>query len=179
MSRFALMVVALAAALGLVGWWWLTRDTTIYAPSYSERAFARVQVGMRLEEVHSLLGKPIAVRRGTRPETWCYGEPAIAQTGVLGNKFTVSRFFEPISCVEFDSQKRVAVVSGKGMEGVRLSLPQDQVMSILGEPHAIYPASAMALHYSRPGGENLFRARIVEIGPDDRVSSVVRYQFYD
>ena len=81
MSRLPLVAIVLLTLLGLGGWWWLTRDTTIYAPSYSERRFSQLEVGMELEDVYSLLGEPLAIRRGVRPETWCYDGPALAGRG--------------------------------------------------------------------------------------------------
>ena len=179
MSRLPLVAIGLVALLGLGGWWWLTRDTTIYAPSYSEHRFAQLELGMELEDVYSLLGEPLAVRRGVRPETWCYDGPAVVQTGALGREFTVSGFFERRACVEFDSQKRVSAVSGKGMESIRTGVTQADVTAVLGEPLETYPAAVMTLHYSRPGGENLFRARIVKIDATNLVSDIVTYELYD
>jgi len=179
MSRLLLLAVAFVGALGLAGLWWLTRDTTIYAPSYSERRFSQVEVGMELEDVYSLLGEPLAVRRGVRPETWCYDEPAVVQTGAFGNEYTVSGLFERSPCVEFDSQHRVSAVSGRGMEDIGAGMTQAEVTAVLGEPLETYPPAVMTLHYSRPGGENLFRARIVKIDATNRVSDIVTYQFYD
>jgi outer membrane protein assembly factor BamE (lipoprotein component of BamABCDE complex) len=180
MSRLPLVAIVLLALLGLGGWWWLTRDTTIYAPSYSERRFSQLEVGMELEDVYSLLGEPLAVRRGVRPETWCYDGPAVVQTGgAFRREFTVSGFFERSPCVEFDSQHRVSAVTGKGMELIRTGMTQAEVTAVLGEPLETYPAAVMTLHYSRPGGENLFRARIVKIDATNRVSDIVTYQFYD
>lgn len=179
MIRLPLVAIVLVAFLGLGGWWWLTRDTTIYAPSYSDRGFSQLEVGMELEDVYSLLGEPLAVRHGVRPETWCYDGPAVVQTGAFGSEFTVSGFFERSSCVEFDSQHRVSAFSGKRMKSLQTGMTQAEVTGVLGEPLDRYPAAVMTLHYSRPGGENLFRARIVKIDATNRVSDIVTYEFYD
>ena len=55
----------------------------------------------------------------------------------------------------------------------------DQVLEILGEPSRRDGPVAMTLHYSSPGGDGEFRARIVAIDPQDRVCDIIAYQFFD
>jgi len=100
-----LLVAAIAAALqfatldGLGGFiaslFW--RDSTQYAPGYTDRAFRNVMVGMTEIEVFALLGRPLDVHAaGGKVYLW-YSQPArshfrdrrvILQHGVVVDKNT-------------------------------------------------------------------------------------------
>lgn len=164
----------LAASLLL---WWQARDTTVYASDYSQQSFNQLRPGMALDEVYSILGKPLAVRREPVPERWCYDEAAMVRGD--GGEFVVGDFLRAPPCVLFDRERRVLDITGAGMAQVALGMTADEVLELLGEPARRSLASVMTLHYTAPGGEGLFRARIVAVNAAGTVSDVISYQFYD
>jgi outer membrane protein assembly factor BamE (lipoprotein component of BamABCDE complex) len=176
-------VVRGLAALGLLAvatialaMWWGARDTTVYATGFNEKTFERVESGMSVDQVYELLGPPLETRRETVPERWCYGEPPLE---VDGSAHIVRNFFQKPPCVLFDQAGFVIEVRGDGIEGIRSGMSTHEVLDLLGEPRHRAPAVAQTLHYTRPGGNGLFRGRIVAVDASGRVSDVIRYHFYD
>jgi outer membrane protein assembly factor BamE (lipoprotein component of BamABCDE complex) len=84
-----LLVLAL---LVIAGWFLLYRDTSIYAPGFTQRAFDKVRPGMTQSEVRQLLGEPL----GVRDRAWYYSDPSDygvyhAKIVVFSEKLLVSR----------------------------------------------------------------------------------------
>jgi len=170
-------VVAVAAvAITAAAFWWSFRDTTVYAEGFTEEAFQQLQPGMGLEDVYSLLGHPLGVREEDSPERWCYGEATMVREG---STYIFEDFFRTPRCVSFNEAGVVLRVTGEGMAAIQEGMTAEEVLQLLGEPDRRGPAAAMTLHYSEPGGEGLFRARIVTVDARNRVSDIVTYQFYD
>ena len=85
MNRTTTLIFAILLAVGFVLWdlgvgcesrsiLWPTIDTR-FAPGFSERAFAKVAIGMSEEEVRRLLGPPLGISRYSHyptMATWCY-----------------------------------------------------------------------------------------------------------
>jgi outer membrane protein assembly factor BamE (lipoprotein component of BamABCDE complex) len=178
--KWTLRILAVAAfaavALTAAALWWSSRDTTVYAPGFNEEAFQRLKPGMELAEVYSLLGEPLAVRQEDSPERWCYGEAPMVRKG---STFVVQSFFRTPRCVSFSEAGVVLTVSGEGMAAIQEGMTAEEVLQLLGEPDRRGPAASRTLHYTSPGGEGLFRARIVAVDTSNRVSKVISYQFYD
>ena len=171
----AALSVLVVGTLALATWWG-ARDTTIYATGFSEEMFERVESGMDVDQVYKLLGPPLETRGETVPERWCYGEPPLE---VDGSTHVFRSFFQRSPCVLFDQAGSVIEVRGDGIEEVRLGMSTQEVFDLLGEPRRRASAVARTLHYTRPGGNGLFRGRIVAVDASDRVSDVIRYHFYD
>lgn len=74
---------------------------------------------------------------------------------------------------------RVVGTTGDDMDAVAPGMTDEEVLAAMGEPTYRAAATAQTLHYSKPGGEGLFRARIVRLDQDHRVSEVVSYRFFD
>jgi outer membrane protein assembly factor BamE (lipoprotein component of BamABCDE complex) len=172
-SVFGVFVVFAAAAI-----FWTGRDTTIYAAGFTEEAFGRLRLGMEVEEVYSLLGEPLAMRQEDSRPKWCYGE--VGSADGAGRKPLVFRGFlaEP-RCVVFDNDSTVARVTGDGMTVIKQGMTETDVLTHLGEPQRRNAAVSVTLHYTEPGGEGLFRGRIVAIDDSKRVADIFSYQFYD
>jgi outer membrane protein assembly factor BamE (lipoprotein component of BamABCDE complex) len=69
------IVIAGVVVLGLLvfaGWHLLYRDTSIYAPGFTQRAFEEVHPGMTQSEVRQLLGEPL----GVKDQAWYYSDPS-------------------------------------------------------------------------------------------------------
>jgi len=165
------VVIVVAAAL-----WWSSRDTTIYASGFTDVAFEKIQLGMAVEDVYSLLGRPLGSREEDSLERWCYGEAPIVRKGTA---YVVEDLFRTPRCVSFTEAGVVHRVTGDGMAAVDKGMTAVEVLQLLGEPDRRAPAAARTLHYSEPGGDGLFRARIVAVDASNRVSDVISYQFYD
>lgn len=174
MLGVGLVLFVLFAAMGLL--YWSARDTTLYAAGFSEEAFGRVTVGASVATVYSLVGEPLLVRPEWSPTRWCYeGSPASRGPG---GEHVVANIFTPPACVLFDERNLVSGVTGNpGV--VAPGLTTEAVRALLGEPSEVYPAVAKTLHYTAPGGDGLFRARVVALSEDDHVAEIVTYQFYD
>jgi outer membrane protein assembly factor BamE (lipoprotein component of BamABCDE complex) len=155
---------------------WSTRDTTVYAGGFSEAAFEQIQAGMALDAVYSVLGQPLTVRREASPATWCYGELAVARQDRAD---VIENFLKPQNCVLLNDAGQVIGVTGDRLASARLGMTTQDVLRLQGEPTRRKRSSVMTLHYSRPGGEGLFKARIVAIDAANRVSDVIVYQFHD
>jgi outer membrane protein assembly factor BamE (lipoprotein component of BamABCDE complex) len=178
--KWVLRILAVAAfaavALTAAALWWSSRDTTVYASGFKEEAFQELKPGMDIAEVYSLLGEPLAVRQENSPERWCYGEAPMVRKG---STFVFENFFRGARCVSFDEAGVVLKVTGEGMAAIQEGMTAQEILKLLGEPDGRAPAAARTLHYTTPGGEGLFRARIVAVDTDNRVSKAISYQFYD
>ncbi len=153
-----------------------SRDTTVYASGFREEVFQQLKPGMEVEEVYSLLGQPLAVRKENSPERWCYGEAGVVRKG---GAVVVENFLSPARCVLFNEAGEVLEVTGEGLAAIQQGMAHGEVLELLGEPHRRSPGAAMTLHYTTPGGEGLFRCRSVAVDSRSRVSDVISYQFYD
>ena len=165
------VVVVTAAAL-----WWSSRDTTIYASGFTDEAFERIQLGMAVEDVYSLLGRPLGIREEDSLERWCYGEAPMVRKGTT---YVIEDLFRTPRCISFTEAGFVLRATGDGMAVVDKGMTAEEVLQLLGEPDRRAPAATRTLHYSEPGGDGLFRARIVALDASNRVSDIVTYQFYD
>jgi outer membrane protein assembly factor BamE (lipoprotein component of BamABCDE complex) len=162
--------VSLLIAAAAWSWYWLYRDTTIYAPGYTEEKFSQVEIGMNSEEVYALLGPPLSIDSRAVLEMWLYDDSAAkldAGTAVGSTNVVVA----------FDASGRV--VDSDFFYKIGPGMTKDQVRKLLGEPLQITPARSVVLSYSRPGGEVVFRARVIELSAAGRVSRIVQYQFHD
>ena len=70
--RFATLGLVALILLVIVGWFLLYRDTSVYAPGFTQRAFDQVRLGMTQSEVRQLLGEPL----GVRGRAWYYSDPS-------------------------------------------------------------------------------------------------------
>lgn len=164
-------VVAIGAML-----LWQSRDTTLYSDRFNEELFRQLKPGMELQEVYALLGQPLGFRPENSPERWCYGNAEILREG---QRFIVEDFLSPPQCVLFDETGTVLGTTGAKMARISKGMSAKEVLRVLGQPDRRKPASVMTLHYTTPGGEGLFRGRIVAIDARNRISDVISYEFYD
>jgi len=81
MLRGLALLGTTAVALGAGSLCWYNRDTTTYADGFTEEAFQKLKPGMSLNEVYSLLGRPLAVRQEASLEQWCFGDTKMAYKG--------------------------------------------------------------------------------------------------
>lgn len=70
--RFAALGLLVLVLLVIAGWFLLYRDTSVYAPGFTQRAFDQVRPGMTQREVRQLLGEPL----GMRGHAWYYSDPS-------------------------------------------------------------------------------------------------------
>lgn len=176
---FGVSIAIIAVTLILICteiFWWSWRDTTVYTDRFEEAKFQMLKPGMKLSEVYDLLGKPIAVRQENLPERLCYEENSIVYTDTA---FVIRNMFHMPRCVWVSSAGLVLKVTGTGMAAIKEGMQVAEVFRILGEPQEQFPESAITLHYTTPGGEGLFRGRIVSVDQNNQVSQVVSYEFYD
>ena len=96
-----------------------------------------------------------------------------------GSTYTVNHLFRPPRCVLFDQAGRVVGTTGEDMDLIYPGMTNEEVLEVMGEPTYQVTATDRTLHYSRPGGDGLFRARIVGLDADRHVSEVISYQFFD
>lgn len=177
-STLGLIAALAATTVAVVGAMllWQSRDTTIYSKRFSEEHFHQVKPGMELQEVYVLLGQPLGFRPEDSPERWCYGEGEMHRRG---GGYVVENFLSPPNCVLFDETGAVLSVTGNKVARVAKGMTAQEVLRFLGQPGRRKPASAVTLHYTAPGGEGLFRGRIIAVDAHNRVSDVISYQFYD
>jgi outer membrane protein assembly factor BamE (lipoprotein component of BamABCDE complex) len=171
-----LALPVIAGTLIVTALWCSNRDTTTYAVGFTEAAFLLVKPGMELDEVYSLLGQPLSARQEDSPERWCYGEPAISHTG---GAVVYQNLFDKARCIQFSEAGTVLRTTGHRMEGIQEGMSSGEVLERLGRPDRRTPAAARTLHYTEPGGDGLFRARIIAVDARSRVSDVVSYEFFD
>ena len=170
------MTIVVLGLLLVVAWLWLNRDTSTYADGFSESSFSQVEEGMPYEEVHALVGSPLSVDAEPVLETWYYftDQPGQQEDGTW-----IFDLFGPLGKVRFDDQGRVVSYSGEGTDQLRVGLSKEEVRRLLGSPSNARPARSKLLHYSSPGNAGVYRARMVELDEDDRVSRVIRYTTHD
>ncbi len=70
--RFASFGLVILFLLVTSGWFLLYRDTSVYAPGFTQRAFEQVRPGLTQSEVRQLLGEPL----GVRGRAWYYSDPS-------------------------------------------------------------------------------------------------------
>lgn len=165
-----------AVALGAGSLCWYNRDTTNYAAGFTQESFQKLKPGMGLNEVYSLLGRPLAERQEASPAQWCFGESTMIRKG---SAYVLENFLSAPRCVAFDETGVVLKATGSEMADIRPGMTAEQILVLLGEPDRRSPAAAITLHYTTPGGEGLFRGRIVAVDAKNRVSDVISYEFHD
>lgn len=169
--RNSLFVLALMLCLlAAFSWFLLYRDTSLYAPGFSESSFSKVRIGMSVREVYSLLGEPVSISYENFPETWLYDREL--------HKVN-SDTFKPYDRIEFDAKGVVATCFVEHHKRCRAGMSRQEVVAALGKPSKLAKASAKALYYSSPGSYGVHRARILEINDKGRVVNVVRYTTHD
>lgn len=157
---------------------WQARDTTKYSEGFKQERFQKLAIGMKKEEVYALMGAPLGVREERELAEWCYDEKPMLERSPLG-QYVLANAFAPSPCVRFDSAGRVVEKTGEGLAAAAIGMTETQVLGLLGEPKRRSAAREMTLHYTEPGGDGKFRARIVALDSDNRVSDVISYEFYD
>lgn len=155
---------------------WANRDTSIYAPGYSESAFSRIREGMPFTEVQRLVGDPLSVHADAAPEIWFYGQGESAKTP---KQLTTCVPSDLEGVVEFGSRATVVQFSGRCSEKLSPGLSKEAVSRLLGEPLWKKPARAKTLWYSALGNAGVSRVRIIVLDEADRVSTVIRYTTHD
>jgi outer membrane protein assembly factor BamE (lipoprotein component of BamABCDE complex) len=161
----------LIAAIILI-WYWLYRDTTIYAAGFTEQKFSQLKEGMTDEEVFTLLGPPLSTESRVIEEVLIYNG-ASAENGRAAK-------VKPVTAkIVLGSDGRVSEIAYDSTGGARPGMSKGEILEVLGAPTRIERSSATSLSYSRPGGEVIFRGRVIEIGPDGRVHRLIRYEFHD
>lgn len=170
------MTVVVLGLLLVVAWLWLNQDTSTYADGFSESGFSQIEEGMPYEEVHALVGAPLSQDAEPTLETWYYSTD---QPGQQEDGTWVFDLFGPLGKVRFDDQGRVVSYSGEGTEPLRAGLSKEEVRRLLGSPSSVRPARSKLLHYSSPGNAGVYRARMVELDEDGRVSRIIRYTTHD
>ena len=85
MSRLQKVAIAIVVAPNIL--WFILIIASFFVPSASSEDLARVQEGMTMEQVRSLLGKPASIDRHpwSGAETWSYGD----------DSDTIMRLFSP------------------------------------------------------------------------------------
>lgn len=177
--RILLTSVVTVAGLGVlwsVAWLWLNRDTTTYAEGFTESGFSEIELGMSYEQVRSLIGEPLSRQVEPVLETWYYSS---GQPGRQENGARIFNLFGPLGEVRFDEAGRVVRFSGEGTERLRGGLSKEEVRQLLGSPSSTQPARSKLLHYSSPGNAGIYRARMVELDENGRVSRIIRYTTHD
>lgn len=164
------LVTATLIALGGI---WYTWDRSEYSREFDEEKFNSVSVGMTTGEVQALLGAALIVSEDAFPETWYY------QSVEPSKLLPTFRLDEPRKAVEFDSEGKVTGIRGLGSVEVATGDAMSDVRRILGEPSTVVHKRARCAHYSRPPEFGRFRARILAISSDGRVTQIFAYDTYD
>jgi outer membrane protein assembly factor BamE (lipoprotein component of BamABCDE complex) len=156
-----LLLTTLIVAVPAWVWYTATRDTSIYAPRFTEEAFTRIRIGMSIASVYDILGAPLETMHRTRSEMWFY------DPGYMTN-------------VEFGRDGHVSKVRGAGLN-CRVGMLRADVLRSLGRPSYRVARSTSALYYSKlaPGAGGVYHARIVTLDDANRVVEVVRYRCPD
>lgn len=170
------MTMVVLGLLLVVAWLWLNQDTSTYADGFSESDFSKIERGMSYEEVHALVGAPLSEDAEPILETWYYFKD---QPGQQEDGTWVFDLSGPLGKVRFNDRGRVVSYSGEGTEPLRAGFSKEEVRRLLGSPSSVRPARSKLLHYSSPGNAGIFRARMVELDEDDRVSRIIRYTTHD
>ena len=159
----------------ILAWLWLTSDTSIYAPGFSEDAFQEIKIGMRRESVYELLGPPISRKNVDSPESWSY-----TRVSVKRSWFRTATDIGEYRSVRFDALGHVIEVHGNSIKSlVREGMEKQEVRSLLGEPTKIYPQRSEILHYSSPAEWGTYRARVISIDRNGLVSRITTYDAQD
>jgi len=172
-----LSAIALLAAVALL-LMWQARDTTRYSAGFSQERFEKLALGMKRQEVYSLLGEPLSVREERALGQWCYDEKPQMLRRALG-QYVLEGPIEPSPCVLFDSEGRAVQKTGSHLDPTVVGMTESQVLELLGEPKRRAAAREVTLHYTEPNGDGKFHARIVAIDSTDRISDLISYEYYD
>jgi len=168
-------VGSLVIAGGLFLFYLLSRDTTSYAPGFSEQRFSRITVGMKIEEVDSILGQPLSSEAVEPGEVWIFGEPERAEGG-RGTGLEYQLFGVPV--VHFDLNEKV--VKSFGTDLIRPGMSKEEVVSLLGDPAKVHLSrDTLRLYYSWPNTYGRYEARIIGVDGAGLVTAVYRYTTYE
>lgn len=168
---YASLTVCLVAFI-VYAWYWLYRDTTVYASGFSEEKFSRIEVGMPREAVDSLLGPPLHIDSQVVEEKWLYYASSVSHHGDAAGASMRTE-------IVLDRNARVSRIDLDLTKKARVDMTVEQLLDVLGAPSRIEPIQRTVLSYSSPGGEVIFRGRAVELSADGHVRRIIKYQFHD
>jgi outer membrane protein assembly factor BamE (lipoprotein component of BamABCDE complex) len=172
MSRRWGLGLLLASVMGLFGaWYYLYRDTSIYASRFSEERFVRVRVGMPASEVIDLLGPPLSIDQSISRESWTYVTSSGEKRGSIAEG--------ELSQIAFSETGHVIFVSGRAAGLVKIGWSRLDVKNLLGSPRWHSGPRSKVMHYSRPANYGVFNARIIELDEDEIVTGLVAYRTSD
>jgi outer membrane protein assembly factor BamE (lipoprotein component of BamABCDE complex) len=167
---FAAFLLALAFC---VASGWLRRDSTVYAPGYSEAKFRSVHVGMSREAVVGLLGPPLSVDPAPGYILWMYAASDFRNPRRPPNAPVsppVQTFFHADLAGKIDS-----------VEGSYLNIKNDdflnhhleEVKAKFGDPFEVYAAPDRDLYwYSRMDGVKGHFVKFIDISRQGSVSDI-------
>lgn len=155
-------------------------ERTVYSDGFSERNFERVKLGMSIQEVEMLLGKPLDVVTQQYCETWSYcPETTEAFSGNATNKLEFD-LFGKIGHLSFSSSGTVFNVSGNYLVGDFTGKEKDQVLASLGKPTKIKIEDyRIAFRYTAPKNHGTFKIREIHFSATNDVRLKIEKTHYD
>lgn len=170
--RAALVGVMLACLVVVVGGiLWLSRDSTIYAPGFSEEKFALVRPGMTSEDVHALLGEPLTTQPANPGEVWTYGDPE--------NHTRAKVEMSGLEVVSFSTTGIVDRYYGRS-SAVNPGMSKEAVIAELGEPTRVtIVRDEKREYYTVPNTYGLNEMRAIGFDSSGKVTEAYRSSMYD
>jgi len=172
------VVISLAAILGSLGC-----EKTTYAPGYSHQAFKEIKAGMTEQQVVQLVGQPLERLSSPWCEAWEYGnESCSTQTvrrwGIFKTRI-VTVYYDSAASFYFNDRGNLSFHTGGLFPDATVSKCRNttDVLTAFGQPkeRMVFPAETR-LYYSRPAGGATYRATLVILDKDDRVTSTFSFR---
>jgi len=184
MKVFALLLVGTTVCLAYL---WLRKDKilygeqTVYSFGYKESNFKKVLVGMSVEQVVDLLGKPLSQSTQMWSEVWIYvptnAEPA---SSTSSKDISIFNVFGEITRLDFSESGRVTKKSGYYLEGDFVGLDKVQIQTALGRASQCEIKQFEQIYrYAAPANFGTFKIREIHFDVSNKVSSVLATTHYD
>ncbi len=178
-SKTLLSILLLLAAF-LLGFYlclivFYTADVTMYSPGYSDKAFSMIKIGMSSEQVHSILGDPIAIYNYNPINIWDYSDKIEVREQSYGG---IEYHRERANIIEFDQEGRVSHVSGGITTRIKIGMSKNDVLGILGEPRIKITSFRTKFEcYTKPSSIGLLKERAIQYNQKGKVLDLDKTQY--
>jgi SmpA / OmlA family len=163
-----LLVVASGLALK-----WGPRDSTVYAPGYSEARFRSIRVGMTREEVTRVLGEPLSIDPAPGYVVWVYAPINYRNPRPPGNGPSIP---PPRTAVQADLEGKIVSVYGVYLDVEKDEFIGHQLADVrgrFGDPLEVYSAPDRDVYwYSKLDGVKGHFVRGIQISTKGSVCEV-------
>lgn len=162
-------LLVLVTLLCCISGCWQTAET-VFAPGYTEKKFAIVQLGAESNHVVELLGSPLRIDFIHFSEQWIYGGNAATQSSKSGLFVKHQNIRVPTLVLNFGRDGSLTSYFGEGGERCQ-GKNKEAIRALLGQPDQTRTnAQRTILNYTEGRHTECFYVRAIILNQDGRVA---------